>query len=156
MTKDSEMREKDVPVEVSGNCRIIAEGVIESSAVHISLIIASVVSFLVAVLVLPHVRFSIFAAFCLLAFLFATAGLLIGVGANNERIIVTETSVLVKNIFGKELYLCTDSITAVGISAFNTVHVLSDACKMKCMFVKNGREIVFAIRTLIGDVTDIV
>lgn len=145
-------RKDNVPVpDLRDGQKIIAEGIIESSAVHISLVIASVVSLAAAILMLTHVRFGIFASLCLLSFVFATAGLLIGFGASKERITVTEKYVLVRDIFGKELYLNTDSVTAVGASCLNTVHVLSDACKMKCMFVKNNEEIVAEIRRLIEE-----
>ena len=123
--------------------------IIDSSVVHIGMIVAAMAALLAAILVLPHVRFSIFATLCLLAFFIATIGMFVGFGANAEIIRVAKTYVLVRNIFGKEVYICTDSITAVGVSAFKTVHVFSNSCKMKCMFVKNSDEIVAEIRKLV-------
>lgn len=150
MTKEcTKIRKTDLPDYVSRNDRIIAEGIIDSSVVHICLMVAAIAGLLVAILVLSHVRFSVFASFCLLAFILSTVGMYIGYGASHEKIQVTETSVLVRNIFGNEMFLQTQSITAVGISAFNTIHVLSDSCKISCMFVKNGREVVDEIRKLV-------
>lgn len=150
MTKEcTKIRKTDLPDYVSRNDRIIAEGIIDSSVVHICLMVAAIAGLLVAVLVLSHVRFSVFASFCLLAFILSTVGMYIGYGASHEKIQVTKTYVFVRNIFGKEIYLRTDSITAVGLSSFGTVYVLSDACKMNCMFVKNREEVVFEIRKLV-------
>ena len=151
MTKDAEIRKMDVPVEVPKDDKIIAEGIIEPSAVHIGMTIASIAALIAAVLVLSHVRFSIFATLCLLAFIIATIGMFLGLGANGEIIRVTKTHVLVKNVFGKEAFIHAKSVTAVGVSALNTIHVMSDACKMKCMFVQNSDEIVSEIRKLIEE-----
>ena len=114
------------------------------------LLVLSVLAVVGAVLALPHVRFMYFALICAVGFAIATIGLFVGNGVGKESIEVSRKIIHGTTIFGSDMYLPTDEISAVGVTAFGGVVVTTANYKLRCYFVKNRREILDEILKIIN------
>lgn len=114
------------------------------------LLILSILVVVGAVFALAYVRFVYFALMCFFAFVIASLGLFVGRGAEKEVIEVSEKFVHGKTIFGSDMYLPSDEITAVGKTAFGGVIVTTSNFRLRGYFVKNRQEILDEIIKIIN------
>ena len=106
------------------------------------LLALSVACIVAAVIILPYVRYMYFALVCFAAFVIATVGIFIGKGTEKQRLDVTENMIYARTVFGSEMYLPVEEITAVVSGRFGGVVVTTCNYKFHGYFVKNRNKVV--------------
>ena len=116
-----------------------------SKGVWITLWILAVLNIITVLRFITVLKWEVCIMFCAIAFTLSVIGLMIGLRPAKARLEVNESCVFHKTVFGRQKHIPLNRITAVGTGFFNTVYVASPSCKIRCMLVKNKKEIVDTI-----------
>lgn len=122
-----------------------------SKGVWITLWILALLNIITVLRFITVLKWEVCIMFCVIAFVLSLSGLLIGIRPLKAKLEADENYVFYKTVFGKQIHIPINCITAVGTGCFNIVYIASSSCKIKCALVKNKKEFVDTLLSLMGD-----